>query len=633
MLVNFALSTLGTQISCDKVSSDGYEPDNLLQAGGGWRRQGFLAERFIKPPVTLTLTFPCPVHISHIVLDPQVGSQRSSAIEIYTATRGITQRQFGSTTNHSALSERTVTFDGNRAAEGSCHVSQPEPIFKKAAFIRCSEPGRICFSNPRFRGNTSSRNTESVDICPHRCELRHHQGVMLAAADFLSVRIVGTINGKVAAVGQVEVWGLPARSCPANVKGDMVQRYMTAGGLSVQQSSDTSSLKANSGGTEHSRSSSHTKQGDGAAGTASVQDRSFSGASEHCLDKAESSGVDIPEEFLDELTWEMMSTPMLLPSGHSVDIFTLDKFSDAEATYGRQPSDPYTGLTFTTTRKPVLNKALKMRIDRFLSEHADEPLLRSVPRVLGKAPQVFSNTVSIDQSGGNLVSNIVDKNGLRGVKRKSAHESHVNSLQTIVGVRQQSLGSSENTLRVSNVSRTNVKKIKTEREGNMHNSSTGSSAQLHSKSEPKPDSGTMGSKSSCPQLGNCSSAPPNNTCTPVPQANSSSESHEEQLRTSLSSSLSSVLRSLPAFSFTPTSSQQITGPEVPMPDQQCSVCRTPLAQDANGLGRSERLAVYKFPCEHLVCRSCLTKSGNTGGVLCHMCKKQFTRADIVRTHV
>ena len=62
-----------------------------------------------------------------------------------------------------------------------------------------------------------------------------------------------------------------------------------------------------------------------------------------------SGGQDaIPEKFLDEITYEVMAVPMLLPSGHYVDKNTLDKLLHTDAVYGRPPSDPFTGKATIT---------------------------------------------------------------------------------------------------------------------------------------------------------------------------------------------------------------------------------------------------------------------------------------------
>lgn len=58
--------------------------------------------------------------------------------------------------------------------------------------------------------------------------------------------------------------------------------------------------------------------------------------------------------------------PMLLPSGVSVDSTTLEEYQKREATWGRPPNDPFTGVPFTSTSQPVPNPQLKSRIDHFI---------------------------------------------------------------------------------------------------------------------------------------------------------------------------------------------------------------------------------------------------------------------------
>lgn len=74
--------------------------------------------------------------------------------------------------------------------------------------------------------------------------------------------------------------------------------------------------------------------------------------------------IPIPEEFLDPLTQELMVFPMILPSGMVIDNSTLEEYQKREATWGRLPNDPFTGVPFTQNSKPVPNPLLKIRIDR-----------------------------------------------------------------------------------------------------------------------------------------------------------------------------------------------------------------------------------------------------------------------------
>lgn len=102
----------------------------------------------------------------------------------------------------------------------------------------------------------------------------------------------------------------------------------------------------------------------------------------------------VPDEYLDALTYELMTLPMTLPSGHNVDQTTLEKCINGEGAYGRLPSDPFTGLKFTEFRKPVFNVALKTRIDMFLVKNANTKELFDVKRTLGKKHALNSSKTS-----------------------------------------------------------------------------------------------------------------------------------------------------------------------------------------------------------------------------------------------
>ena len=78
--------------------------------------------------------------------------------------------------------------------------------------------------------------------------------------------------------------------------------------------------------------------------------------------------IEIPDEFIDKITNEIMIDPILLPSGHSVDKTTLDKYLSEESNWCRPPSDPFTQLLFTSERQPKPNHILRQRIDQFLSQ-------------------------------------------------------------------------------------------------------------------------------------------------------------------------------------------------------------------------------------------------------------------------
>lgn len=100
--------------------------------------------------------------------------------------------------------------------------------------------------------------------------------------------------------------------------------------------------------------------------------------------------AEIPDEFFDEITHELMTLPMILPSGKIIDSRTLDRFQAEEAKWGRLPSDPFTGVLFSECSKPVIATALKSKLDLFLLKYSDMIDLKFVPRRLGSQNEKFN---------------------------------------------------------------------------------------------------------------------------------------------------------------------------------------------------------------------------------------------------
>lgn len=174
----------------------------------------------------------------------------------------------------------------------------------------------------------------------HLCFLKSNRFRVFINANHLRVRILRTARS-VPCIGRVEIWGRVSKLCSAttaNTVRSLMQPRPFAKNCSTKASVSTS---------------------------------------------RESNNAEVPEEFKDALTFEIMTIPMTLPSGSTVDSSTLEKFIENEASHGRHPSDPFTGLKFTESRKPVLNTALKSRIDMFLLEHADVAKT-AVSRTVGK---------------------------------------------------------------------------------------------------------------------------------------------------------------------------------------------------------------------------------------------------------
>jgi len=104
---------------------------------------------------------------------------------------------------------------------------------------------------------------------------------------------------------------------------------------------------------------------------------------------------EIPSEFLDELTNELMIIPMLLPSGHLIDRTSLEKCVNEDMNLARLPRDPFTLESFTDRTQPVVAQNLKIRIDQFLSDHQNDPKYSHHRRLLDARQPIRNETLNL----------------------------------------------------------------------------------------------------------------------------------------------------------------------------------------------------------------------------------------------
>jgi hypothetical protein len=83
-----------------------------------------------------------------------------------------------------------------------------------------------------------------------------------------------------------------------------------------------------------------------------------------------SKSVEVPNEFFDEITHEVMRMPIKLPSEKYVDKSTLDHYLLEQSKCNTQAKDPFTRVTFNSSYKPIIDEALKASIDKFVLDNA-----------------------------------------------------------------------------------------------------------------------------------------------------------------------------------------------------------------------------------------------------------------------
>lgn len=179
--------------------------------------------------------------------------------------------------------------------------------------------------------------------------LSSHDSTLLNSARFVAIRIVHTLGGGIPVIG-----GLRLRGCPLSDKFLKPCTCANDGArLESPSTSSSSELMSNSPSTSSTPVENQKNE----------------------PTKLSTTSKELPPEFLDPLTCEIMSLPIILPSGYTIDQGTLDRHIKSEMSWGRKASDPFTGMLLTETKNPIINHVLKERIDHFT-------LIKDIP--LGK---------------------------------------------------------------------------------------------------------------------------------------------------------------------------------------------------------------------------------------------------------
>lgn len=314
-MYNFTDPSLLPNVTCNVISSEGYEVTNLISSDSEKRRRGFMVYNAIKPPVEITFQFICNINLSHICIWPTVGSQKSCGFEIeFKTSNGKGTDEFISV--------------------GQCSFG--------------FEPGIVFLR----------RNYRDSDVAVPSNFVKHflvNKQNTLSSSDCLKIKIYRTFNSSLASLGRVEVWGTVSSSCTHSTKKTVGKLY------SKRTDKESSELSGSCVTSSKSLDKTH-----------------------HAPHHREASGLIIPDDFKDAITFEIMSIPMILPCGKVVDRSTLEKHERNEARWGRSPSDPFTGKLFSNNSHPVLAPALKARIDKFLVDNSDCKELFTVARTSGR---------------------------------------------------------------------------------------------------------------------------------------------------------------------------------------------------------------------------------------------------------
>ncbi|XP_019381762.1 PREDICTED: RING finger protein 37 [Gavialis gangeticus] len=539
MVINACLPQFKPRIHCNKISADGYEVENLISEDLARRNRGFRSEYFIKPPVHITISFPFNIEICRINIDISSGGyQTFTGLDIYTST--------------SANKTSWNSPEGQLSPLASQPVSDKD-VFTLVGKAVLKNQSRVTFSHRGFKLRPPFHQMEAGFSYPGSAsqDLWNKGPASLSNVSHLKICITHVAGGGLPCIKRLEVWGQPAKSCPPELVDGVFQ---VASGCHTQ---DFGGIKPEPWTPMES----------------DCVPFSNAGSEQQTLRKLVDVIQDIPEEFLDPITLEIMPFPMLLPSGKVIDQSTLEKCNRSEASWGRVPSDPFTGVAFSQHSQPLPHPTLKARIDHFLLQH-------SIPgtNLLGRAQD--SEMVAPSPL---TISSLKRK---MDCMEQSPHD----------GSRLQPSYFSTANLLVTSTSESSAKKMKTESDSH--------SAQM-----------------------DCSTDP-------VSHEQKLSQSLDAALSSALSSMPSFTARLIKGHQqphsegSCSTSWTTSTAPEHDRSSQvhACASC----GKTFSTYFKTE--PVYQLPCGHLMCRPCLAEKQKSLSILCMNCKRSVATHDVLRVH-
>ncbi|KAM8885685.1 RING finger protein 37 isoform 2-T2 [Spinachia spinachia] len=615
MVLNLCLPAFHTTVECNKLCADGYDVTNLLSADPALRRRGFKLEYFLRPPVQVEL---CRVDVELWTWGMDRG-QVCKRLEISTTSDALpTQNSDQGNNGHqkkptnvkdqkpSRPQEHALKHGpsngqqwvvealgeprrGGQAFKSNTGPSNPEPDFKLVGRCELTEETHVCFTRPNFTPRPPFFSPPPPPPPTSRKEELWSRGLLSLGA-VTQLRVTLPFGGSASALGlkALAVWGQPARCCPA----EEVERIKR----------------------DHAASERHSPR---------PVFFTPSGTRNKPTPQAAVSQarLSIPEDFLDQITQEVMLLPMLLPSGVSVDSTTLEEHQKSEATWGRAPNDPFTGVPFTSTSQPLPNPQLKSRIDRFI-------LQKGITRRDG--------TVGRQGEGENPQASRLVASKVDGQARYSP--CHRES-------------STDNTASQYNAGAGNASRTLSSDSRNHTFDSQPLAIDGKSKSgrRKKRESSGLGNESSETQLLPQTKRLRNERVSAVLPSGSS---HEQRLSASLDEALVSALQGRP--SFTSNVGQQgrvCPGPQPLSTPQQCPTASIPSTLTGEetcsacscsvSVFSKSASAIYRLSCGHLLCRTCVRTESqplnsvvrpSLGRIVCLACQSLSARSDVIRVH-
>lgn len=323
--------------------------------------------------------------------------------------------------------------------------------------------------------------------------------------------------------------------------------------------------------------------------------------------------------------------PMLLPSGVSVDNTTLEEHQKREATWGRPPNDPFTGVPFTSTSQPLPNPQLKSRIDHFLLQKG----MMSRDGMLGRQEQ-----------GENPQASRLISSKLHGQPQNPPHPSTCSINSTAIQYNADAI--STNTITQIAGAESGPSLDYKNHASNTRSTDRKSELDRRKKRDLSEISRESTEVVTAETQALLQTKRPRNDSSPVPN----SSSHEQHLSASLDEALFSALQGRPSFTSNLVQQRQLTPEPEPLKTTQqsqssglpgmttgektCCACFSSISAYSTTAS-----SIYRLTCGHFLCRACLQRESKppnsvtkptSGHISCPACQSSTPRSHIIRVH-
>ncbi len=335
-LVNFCIQPFVTQVTSTSVCADDHAPATLAALSSTARSKGFRVERYVRPPVYVGFRLAVPVGVSCLLLCPDLNVQTEMRFEVSVCGgRGTVDQQVYHGTVHGSTDSRDTVL----------------ALLNPGMWDRSM--GAQCVSSTQVLGSYAGATLQTGQV--QECWMKYSP--VLAQCHQVCVNIIRWTGVKPVSLKWVELWGGLATSCSKSEQVTyqrgrcmLTDKGPAGNELSLPHffASDPENPAQPESLNDHNVTGvkSNNVRGSVVAGTGS--DVVVSGESvDKSVASSSSKARDVPIQLLDEITFEVMELPMVLPSGRCVDASTLDKLAAADAACGRPPTDPFTGNLHT----------------------------------------------------------------------------------------------------------------------------------------------------------------------------------------------------------------------------------------------------------------------------------------------